>query len=293
VNGIPVTTNGLPMTDDFDLAIYIKGDKKPVALYDAQLKLQWDDTPIPIPVDVPAVVGELLASATTILDEVGLGIAVKGTACSDMYPVIDTVITQDPLAGTTVAVGDTVNVTTSGGPCTGEIVPVPDIGVCPTVLAATATITDADLTVNPVNTNEASVVCAAGTVIRTTPSAGTEVAIGSEVTLVVSTGTADLSDVTIDTFRVPTAIEPRSQGSLIVRIVNAADAEASGPVIVTLSGSDGSLFTASYPSLAPGGAERVIFRWMAPAESQTVEWSLNVTVSGEIVDTATAETRVR
>lgn len=27
VNGIPISTNGAPMTEDFDLTIYIKGDK--------------------------------------------------------------------------------------------------------------------------------------------------------------------------------------------------------------------------------------------------------------------------
>ena len=32
-----VTTNGLPMTEDFDLAVYIKGDRKPTALFSAKL----------------------------------------------------------------------------------------------------------------------------------------------------------------------------------------------------------------------------------------------------------------
>ena len=37
VNGIPVTTNGLPMTDDFDLGIHVRGELKPTALYSVQL----------------------------------------------------------------------------------------------------------------------------------------------------------------------------------------------------------------------------------------------------------------
>jgi len=41
VNGTPVTTNGLPMTDDFDLAVYIKGDRKPTALFDATLEIEY------------------------------------------------------------------------------------------------------------------------------------------------------------------------------------------------------------------------------------------------------------
>lgn len=40
-NGVSV--NGLPLTDDFDLAIYIKGDRKPTVVYEATLDVEWDD----------------------------------------------------------------------------------------------------------------------------------------------------------------------------------------------------------------------------------------------------------
>lgn len=36
-NGVAYSTNGLPMTEDFDLAVYIKGDRKATALYSARL----------------------------------------------------------------------------------------------------------------------------------------------------------------------------------------------------------------------------------------------------------------
>jgi hypothetical protein len=42
VNGIPITTNGLPMTSDFDLAVYVKGDRKPTAVYNAQLIIEYE-----------------------------------------------------------------------------------------------------------------------------------------------------------------------------------------------------------------------------------------------------------
>lgn len=42
VNGVPVTTNGLPMTSDFDLAVYVKGDRKPTAVFTAQLLINED-----------------------------------------------------------------------------------------------------------------------------------------------------------------------------------------------------------------------------------------------------------
>lgn len=43
-NGL-VSSNGLPMTDDFDLAVYIKGDRKSTALYTAQLIINEDEDP--------------------------------------------------------------------------------------------------------------------------------------------------------------------------------------------------------------------------------------------------------
>lgn len=42
VSGIPYTTNGLPMTDDFDLAVYVKGDRKSTAVYNAQLIIEYE-----------------------------------------------------------------------------------------------------------------------------------------------------------------------------------------------------------------------------------------------------------
>ncbi len=46
VNGIPITSNGLPMTDDFDLAVYVKGDRKSTAVFNAQLIIEYGD-PVP------------------------------------------------------------------------------------------------------------------------------------------------------------------------------------------------------------------------------------------------------
>ena len=38
-----VSTNGCPMSEDFDLAVYIKGDKKPTIIYNATLILEYED----------------------------------------------------------------------------------------------------------------------------------------------------------------------------------------------------------------------------------------------------------
>ena len=42
-----ISENGLPLTDDFDLAVYVKGDKKPLVIYDAQIRVEYAvDNPI-------------------------------------------------------------------------------------------------------------------------------------------------------------------------------------------------------------------------------------------------------
>jgi hypothetical protein len=38
-----VTVNGAPITKQFDLSLYVKGDRKPTALYNARLEIEWDD----------------------------------------------------------------------------------------------------------------------------------------------------------------------------------------------------------------------------------------------------------
>ncbi len=48
VNGTPITSNGLPMTDDFDLAVYIKGDAKSTAVFNAKLIIEYEgEVPVP------------------------------------------------------------------------------------------------------------------------------------------------------------------------------------------------------------------------------------------------------
>jgi hypothetical protein len=47
-SGIPYTTNGLPMTDDLDLAVYIKGDRKSTAVYNVKVVIEYEGE-IPVP----------------------------------------------------------------------------------------------------------------------------------------------------------------------------------------------------------------------------------------------------
>jgi hypothetical protein len=39
-----ISINGLPLTEDFDLAVYIKGDQKPTTIYDAVLEIVYEGT---------------------------------------------------------------------------------------------------------------------------------------------------------------------------------------------------------------------------------------------------------
>jgi hypothetical protein len=289
-SGVPYTTNGLPMTDDFDLAVYVKGDRKATAVYDAQLVIDYAVAPTVL---VPNIVGQLVTVAEETLAP-DLLLAVTGSACSDVYPVVDTVITQDPAADATAYVGDTVNVTLSTGACEPGVVVVPSIGECPTVAVATGIINTAGLTVNPVNLSEPSAVCPVDTVIRTVPPAGTEVAAGSEVQLVVSTGpVADLSDVSITSVQIPANLARSGiVKTLFVTITNAATAAGSGTGTVTLSGTDGSAFTNTFTNLVPGASLTSSWNWTVPS-SQTVIWTIEVTVNGVVVDSVTRQTAIR
>lgn len=44
VNGFPIAISGGPMTEDFDLYVYVKGDKKPTSVYSAQLFVNEEPT---------------------------------------------------------------------------------------------------------------------------------------------------------------------------------------------------------------------------------------------------------
>jgi hypothetical protein len=39
-----VTVNGAPISNGYDLSIYIKGDRKPTAVYNAELQIKWDNS---------------------------------------------------------------------------------------------------------------------------------------------------------------------------------------------------------------------------------------------------------
>src|SRR5271154_578051 len=135
-------------------------------------------------VAVPNVVGDTQAAATTAITGAGLVVGTV-TMASSATVAVGNVISQMPVAGTSVAGGSAVSLTVSSGPA---MVNVPNV-LGDTQAAATSAITGAGLTLGTV-TMASSATVAAGDVISQMPAAGTSVANSSAVNLSVSSGPA-------------------------------------------------------------------------------------------------------
>jgi beta-lactam-binding protein with PASTA domain len=142
--------------------------------------------PPPSDVTVPDVVGQTETDADAAITGVGL-VAGATQAPNDTVPA-GSVVSQDPAGGTTVATGSTVNIVVSTGPDTSPVA-VPDVVGQPEG-DAQKTLEDAGFTVT--STEESSADVEIGLVISTNPSAGTEVAPGTTVAMVVSSGPGDV-----------------------------------------------------------------------------------------------------
>jgi beta-lactam-binding protein with PASTA domain len=147
---------------------------------DQQIEVQRSGND-PTPVDVPDVVGMTQQGAGTALAAAGLVAGSVTHESSETVPV-GHVIRQSPTAGESVASGTSVDLVIS----TGAPVTVPDV-VGLGESAASAAIADAGLAVGQI-IRQASETTPAGDVIDQTPAAGTSVAAGSLVDLVVSSG---------------------------------------------------------------------------------------------------------
>nr|MBA3614305.1 PASTA domain-containing protein [Nitrospirales bacterium] len=134
----------------------------------------------PALITVPGVVGLPQLDAESAITGAGLTVGATTTASHASVPA-GSVISQNPAAGASVAAGSPVDLVVSNGPAP---VSVPNVvGLAKT--NAESAITGAGLTVGAITTaSHASV--ASGRVISQTPAAGTSVAAGSAVALVVS-----------------------------------------------------------------------------------------------------------
>jgi beta-lactam-binding protein with PASTA domain len=138
-------------------------------------------------VAVPDVVGMPEADAVSAITGVGL-VAGASEAADETVPA-GSVISQDPVAGSTVAVGSTVSIVVSTGPDTPATIPVPDVSGLPEG-DAQKTLEDAGFAAT--STQQPSADVEIGLVVSTNPSAGTEVAPGTSVEMIVSSGPGDV-----------------------------------------------------------------------------------------------------
>lgn len=131
-------------------------------------------------VSVPGFAGQALDEARQEAKELGLTLTITGQQHDAQVPAAH-VISQHPQAGEQVSLGSEVGVVVSLGP---ELVIMPAVIGFPAVVEELE-LADLGLTVT---VTEAWSVEPAGLVISQTPSSGTEVSVGSVVTLTVSSG---------------------------------------------------------------------------------------------------------
>jgi VWFA-related protein len=136
--------------------------------------------PAPGTVPVPSVLNLTQVDATTAITTAGLVLGTISQSSSTTVPA-GRVISQSPNAGTGVQAGSAIALVVSTGP-----VAVPNV-VNLTQAAATTSISFAGLAIGAVST-ESSATVPSGSVISQSPASGTNVAAGSAVAIVVSTG---------------------------------------------------------------------------------------------------------
>jgi beta-lactam-binding protein with PASTA domain len=174
--------------------------------------------PVTSQVAVPNVVGQTEADANTAITELGL-VAAKTEASDDTVPA-GSVVSQDPAADTMVDVGSAVNIVVSTGPDTPTTVPVPNVAG-KSAADAQAELEAAGFAVT--TEEQASETVEAGLVIETNPSAGTEVAPGTEVKMIVSSGVGDVVVPNFTGLTVDEATAVAEEAGLTIRFVEDAD----------------------------------------------------------------------
>ncbi len=134
------------------------------------------------PNTVPSVVGLLQATAENEIISAGYVVGTIETQCNATIPA-GFVISQEPVGGTELELGNPVNIVVSSGPCP---VTVPDV-IGMTEENADVTLVSAGLFLGIV-TEQCSNTVPQGRIISQNPSAGQQVAPGSYVNVVISSG---------------------------------------------------------------------------------------------------------
>ena len=208
---------------------------------------------------VPSVIGSLREEAVATLQEFQY-VVTEVTAASPQDA--GTVISQSPSPGSVLAPGSTVEITVSTGP---EVMPVPDVEGLD-VIAAVNALREQGFIVNPTQIEEPSEEIEVGKVTRTEPAAAQLVAVGTQISIVVSTG--------LPTVQVP-AVTNLLADSAIQALRNV------GLEVVDIPGE----VPAGSPSVG-----RVIAQDPAPFEEVEIGFVVTITVGEAAPETTTTTT---
>ncbi|WP_018298095.1 Stk1 family PASTA domain-containing Ser/Thr kinase [Corynebacterium lubricantis] len=159
-------------------------------------------------ITVPDVTGMSRSEAQTMLIDLGFQVEIAHAASSDVEE--NHVIRSNPSAGSQLRAGTQVTLTVSSG---SEVVSVPDLTGMSAQQAAQV-LSDAGLQLDQNLQEENSSSVGQGQIIRQSPSAGTELAVGSAVSVVVSAGpvptTTEEEEVMV---RIPSLVGMSSQAA--------------------------------------------------------------------------------
>ena len=209
---------------------------------------------------VPSVIGSLREEAVATLQEFQY-VVTEVTAASPQDA--GTVISQSPSPGSVLAPGSTVEITVSTGP---EVMPVPDVEGLD-VIAAVNALREEGFVVNATQIEEPSEEIEEGKVTRTEPAAAQLVAVGSQISIVVSTGVPTVPVPSVVTLLTDSAVNTiRSEGLVV-----------GGPIFVDV------------PAGSPSDG-RVISQDPEPFEEVEIGFVVTITVGQAVAPTTTYPT---
>lgn len=226
-------------------------------------------TPASTSVLVPDVIGMPQVTALITISSVGLAVGTITAQTSTTFASGD-VISQSPVAGTSVSAGSAVNLIVSTG-STPVSVSVPNV-VGMTQAAASTAITGAGLVVGSVTSQSSSTV-ASGDVISESPAAATSVSPGSAVNLVISTTPAP---------------PPTSTGPIISQVADGGGWKTEIYLINSaITGGTPAQFSINF--YGDGGAAQ-LFSWQEFGSQSTLTGTLGPSQSTVFKTTGTAAT---
>lgn len=206
---------------------------------------------------VPSVIGSLRKEAVATLQEFQY-VVTEVTAASPQDA--GTVISQSPSPGSVLAPGSTVEITVSTGP---EVMPVPDVEGLD-VIAAVNALREEGFVVNATQIEEPSEEIEEGKVTRTEPAAAQLVAVGSQISIVVSTG--------VPTVPVPSVVNLLTDSA--VNTIRSEGLVVGGPIFVDV------------PAGSPSDG-RVISQDPEPFEEVEIGFVVTITVGQAVAPTTT------